>query len=81
MQATTIKLDGEILKGMAAVRPKTQTLTAFVREVLQKDLQRRQRMTAAQRYREFLESTPAEQQELQDWEAARLVVAPRRKRR
>jgi hypothetical protein len=37
--------------------------------------------TAAERYQAFLSENLDEQQELQDWERARLATAPRRTRR
>jgi len=81
MSATTVKLDGELLRAIAGVKPAAQTLSAFVREALHRDLRRQQMRQAAEQYRALLQSNPAERKALEQWEAAPLAIAPRRRRK
>jgi hypothetical protein len=81
MSATTVKLDAELLKAIASVKPRAQTLSAYVREALHRDLRRRQMREAAEKYRALLRNNPAERKALDEWEAAPLATEPRRRRK
>jgi predicted transcriptional regulator len=81
MSATTVKLDADLLEAIAAAKPRTQTLSAFVREALHRELRRQQMRTAAEKYRALLRSNAAERKALDEWEAAALATAPRRRRK
>jgi hypothetical protein len=81
MSASTVKLEAEVLRKINGVKPRDQSLAAYVREAIERDIRRRQLRTAAERYQAFLSENLDEQQELQDWERARLATAPRRTRR
>lgn len=81
MKATTVKVDGELLAELERVKPRSQTLTGFVRSVLQQEVQRRRMAEAAGRYAEFLRDAPDERSWLGDWDRADLATPPRRKGR
>lgn len=77
MGATTVKLDEQLLHEIAAVKPRGQTLAAFVRESLQRDLRRQQMRKAAETYVSLLETNAPERQALDEWESAALASDPR----
>ena len=81
MSATTVKLDGELLRAIATVKSPRQTLSAYVREALQRDLRRQQMREAAESYMNLLRTNPAERDAMDEWEAASLATTPRARRR
>jgi hypothetical protein len=81
MKATTIKVEGELLAELQRVKPRSQSLTTYVRSVLRQELRRRQMSAAADRYTEFLQQHPTERAWLDAWDRADLVRPPKRKRR
>lgn len=81
MPATTVKLDGELLSAIAKVKLPQQTLTAYVREALQRDLRRQQMRGAAETYMSILRDNPAERESMDEWEAAPLATTPRARRK
>jgi hypothetical protein len=81
MPATTIKLEGELLEAIATVKPPKQTLSAYVREALQRDLRRQQMRAAAESYINLLRNNPAEREAMDEWEAAPLATTPRSRRK
>ena len=80
MKATTIKIEGELLKELEAAKPRTQSLSSYVRCVLRKDLDRMKVRDAAVAYRAFVESGEEEKAWLDEWDRADLNTRPRRKR-
>jgi len=80
MLATTIKLDGVLTKRLARAKPRGETLTGFVRSILDADLRRRAQRMAADVYVEFLRSHPEEAAEMDAWSTAPLA-RPRKSRR
>jgi hypothetical protein len=81
MKATTIKIEGALLSELEAAKPENISISAFVRDVLRKDLQRRKLAQAAASYEEFLAANPEEQLLLREWDEADLAHTPKRKRR
>lgn len=81
MKATTIKIEGDLLHELEAVKPKTVSMSAYIREVLRKDLVRRKLSQAAVSYEEFLAANPEEQSFLREWDEADLARVPKRRRR
>jgi hypothetical protein len=77
MSATTIKLDGELLARIESAKPPTQSVTAYVREVLRRDLERLTLREAAEEYRAFVSATPDEADWLCAWNDADLALAPK----
>lgn len=78
---TTVKLDASVVREAASVLEPGQTLTSYVRQVVQRDIQRRKLKQAARVYREFLEKDPEERKDLEDWERADLARTPAPKSR
>ena len=72
MSATTIKLDGAILKELKAIKPLDQSLTALVRDLLQSEIRHRKLAEAAAEYAVFLRSNPEEADEMAAWAAVPL---------
>lgn len=81
MSATTVKLEDGLLKEIRAVKPPRQSLSAFVREAVERDVMRRRMKEAAERYRALIEQHPEEAAELEAWEAAPLATPIKRSRR
>ncbi len=81
MKATTIKIEGELLEKLEQVKPSRTSISAFVREVLWKDLRRRKIAEGAVAYEEFVASNAEEQSWLAEWDEADLTAAPKRGRR
>jgi len=81
MKGTTIKLEGELLAELERAKPESQSLSAYVREVLSKDLRRRQLAQAAASDEEFLAANPKEKSWMREWDAADLASPPKQRRR
>ena len=81
MKATTIKIDGKLLDELEEAKPESLSLSAYVREVLRKDLMRRRLSQAAVSYQEFIKRHPEEASWLKEWDEAELASVPRRRRR
>lgn len=77
MQATTIKIEDPLLNELKKYSPKDESLSAFIREILEKDIQRRKMIEAAEAYTRFLGENPSEQEWLNEWEEADLVHNPK----
>jgi len=73
MKATTVKLHGEILDDIERQKPSDQSLTAFVREAVRRDLQRRQLREAAEAYCAHLAHHQEEGAWMEAWEQADLA--------
>ncbi len=81
MKATTIKLEGELLLELERAKPESVSLSAYVREVLSRDLRRRKLARAAVSYEEFIAANPEEKAWLREWDGAELAGEPKRRRR
>ena len=76
MKATTVKIEGELLEELEAAKPRGQSISAYVREVLRKNLERAEVREAAFRYMEFVNSNEDEHTWLDEWDCADLSTAP-----
>lgn len=81
MPATTIKLDGNILRELKTYIGRGQTLTAFVRQVLESEIRRQKMARAGRDYADFLKSNPEEETWMKEWEAADLEIPPKASRK
>lgn len=79
MTATTIKLEGALLKDIQECKPQSQSLAAYVREALEADVRRRRMALAAQEYRTFLSANPEEAEEMEQWAEAPLAATVKRR--
>ena len=78
MPATTVKLDSELLREIGKIKPPKQTLSAFVRESLERDIRWRKLRDAAEAYRLLLAENEDERREIEEWESSHLAAAPKR---
>lgn len=78
---TTIKLDALVVREIAEILPERQTLTAFVREAVTRDVRRRKLRQAASLYQSMLERDSCEALSMEEWEASPLATEPKRRTR
>jgi predicted CopG family antitoxin len=81
MRATTIKVEGELLKELQKFKPPAQSLSGYVRSLLQQEVQRRKMANAADRYASFLRDHDDERVWLDEWDGADLARPPKRRTR
>jgi hypothetical protein len=81
MKATTIKVEGELLSELERAKPARQSLTTFVRAILEQEIRRRRMADAADRYVDFLGEHADERAWLEEWDRADLATPPKRGRR
>ena len=67
MKATTIKLEGSMLKALREFKRPGQTLTSLVCELLNAQIHRQKMARAAEEYTVFLRQNPEESLELDVW--------------
>jgi len=72
MPATTIKLEADLVKKVAALKPKDESISGFVRALIEKEHQTRANREAAVAYRQFLQDNPEERAAMEVWESAPL---------
>ena len=53
MKATTIKVEGELLRELERAKPASQSLAAYVRSVLRREVLRQKMAAVAERYTAF----------------------------
>jgi predicted CopG family antitoxin len=73
MPATTIKLESDLVKKVAALKPKDESISGFVRELIEREHRTRENRAAAAVYQQFLEDNPSERAAMEAWESAPLV--------
>jgi predicted CopG family antitoxin len=73
MPATTIKLEADLVKKVAALKPKDESISGYVRELIEKEHRAREHHSAAVVYQQFLEKNPEERAAMEVWESAPLV--------
>jgi hypothetical protein len=81
MKATTVKVEGELLRELERSKPPRLTLSGYVRSILEREMRRRKLAEAADRYVGLLRDAPDERGWLDEWDAADLASAPVRKRK
>lgn len=78
MQATTIKLEDPLLGELKKYLPKEESISSFVRNLLEKEIQRQKMIQAAEEYSHFLAAHPEEKEGLEEWESADLTTSVKR---
>jgi predicted CopG family antitoxin len=73
MSATTIKLEEDLVKKVVSLKPKDESISAFVRELIEKEHRARENKASAVAYQQFLEDNPDERAAMDVWESAPLV--------
>jgi hypothetical protein len=72
MPATTVKLEAELVSKVTSLKPNKQSISAYVRGLIEKEHRERQLREAAQSYEKFLQQNPAEREAMEVWESAPL---------
>ncbi len=73
MPATTIKLEAELVKKVTALKPRDESISSYVRGLIEKEHRAREHRAAANVYQEFLGGNAEERTAMEVWESAPLV--------
>ena len=73
MPATTIKLESDLVQKVTELKPKDESISAYVRELIEREHRMRENRRAATVYRQFLQDNPEERGAMEVWESAPLV--------
>lgn len=73
MPATTIKLDSDLVQKVTSLKPSDQSISAFVRGLIEREHRAREFREAATAYQRFLDANPEERAAMETWESAPLV--------
>ncbi len=76
MRATTIKLEKQLLEELYRLMPENKSLSAFVKEILNREIIRSKLAESAIKYREFLSENKDEAEVELLWESADLTSNP-----
>jgi predicted CopG family antitoxin len=76
MPATTIKLEHEWVEKVSKLKSKDESVSAYVRSLIEHEYRERQNRIAAQKYQQFLADNPEELAAMEDWESAPLGRDP-----
>lgn len=77
MAATTIKLEGDLLREIERAKPAGLSVTEYVRQTLRQRLDASKLREAAEEYRLWAAQAPEERAWMEEWDAADLASAPR----
>jgi predicted CopG family antitoxin len=72
MPSTTIKLEDELVRKVRELKPNTQSISAFVRALIDQEHAKLRFRISAIAYEAFLKKNPAEFEAMELWEAAPL---------
>ena len=78
MKATTIKIEEPLLGELEKAKPPTQSISSYVREILESDIKRHKVAEAAVQYEAFVAAHAEEREWLSDWDKADLSRPPKR---
>jgi hypothetical protein len=81
MKATTVKVEGELLDELSRRKPPAQSISGYIRAILQQEVLRQRMAEAAEEYAGFLRDTPSEREWLDEWDRADLAAPVSRRRR
>ena len=73
MSATTIKLEAELVKKVTALKPRDESISSYVRGLIEKEHRARQHRAAANEYQQFLDGNAGERTAMEVWESAPLM--------
>ena len=81
MPATTIKLESDLINKVVALRVADQSISGFVRGLIEREYLQQKMRKAAGEYQRFLDRQPDERDATEAWESAPLteLIEPRRK--
>jgi predicted CopG family antitoxin len=72
MPSTTVKLEAELARKVTSLKPAKQSISAYVRGLIEKEHRERQLRAAAQSYEQFLHKNSAEREAMEVWASAPL---------
>lgn len=72
MPATTIKLEAELVKIVTSLKPRDESISGYVRGLIEKEYRARRHREAATVYQQFLQENPEERAAMEVWESAPL---------
>ena len=80
MPATTVKLESDLAQKAADLKSDGQSISAFVRALIEKEHRSRQLNESARAYEQFLRDNPDEREAMEVWESAPLSenIEPKR---
>jgi hypothetical protein len=80
MPATTVKLEPDLVEKASVLKLPEQSISAFVRSLIEKEHRARQLHESAQAYEQFLRENPEEREAMEVWESAPLseTIEPKR---
>jgi predicted Zn-dependent protease len=81
MKATTIKIEEPLLSELEKAKPPSQSITSYVRAILESDIKRHKVAEAAAEYEAFVAAHPEEREWLSDWDRADLSHPPKRSKK
>lgn len=70
MPSTTIRLEAEWVKRIAALKLKDESFSGYVRRLIEKEYLARKHHEAARSYLQFLRENPRESIAMDEWESA-----------
>lgn len=73
MSATTIKLESELVKKVTSLKSERQSISGYVRGLIEREHQAREHRAAATAYQRFLDENPDERSAMEIWESGPLV--------
>jgi hypothetical protein len=71
MPEITIKLEADLVEKVTALKPKGESITGYVRELIEREHRARVNRDAANIYQQFLQENPDERAAMEAWEASR----------
>jgi predicted CopG family antitoxin len=76
MPSTTIKVEPDLYSKVGSLKAPGQSITAYVRTLIEREYSQNQQALAAQKYQLFLAAHPEEAAALKSWESAPLSEPP-----
>jgi predicted CopG family antitoxin len=81
MPATTIRLEHELVQKAAALKQPEESISAFVRRLIEEAHRARRLHESAHAYERFIQENPKEREAMKCWESAPLSRPAKPKRR
>ena len=73
MPATTVKLESDLVEKAESLKSAKQSISAYVRSLIEKEHRDRKLREGAQAYEQFIRNHPAEREAMEVWESAPLA--------
>lgn len=73
MPSTTIKLEAELVRKVTSLKPKDESISSYVRKLIEREHRAREHRAAASVYQRFLDENSEERSAMEIWQSAPLV--------